>query len=124
MIRTTIRLPDDLLDHAKACARRTGRTLTRLIEDAVRAELVQHASHLHRAVREDVVRYNVSNNSTTAERSEPARAAGTASAASAQIRERLNLQISDLQTFLSAIPDRDRRTADEILGYDASGLPG
>lgn len=35
-MRTTIRLDDDLLARAKALAGRTGRSLTRLIEDAVR----------------------------------------------------------------------------------------
>ena len=38
-MRTTIRLPDDLLDAAKQRALDTGRTLTRVIEDALRAEL-------------------------------------------------------------------------------------
>ena len=41
MQRTTVQLPDDLLDEAKDLARRTSRTLTQLLEDAVRAELAR-----------------------------------------------------------------------------------
>ena len=40
-MRTTIRLDDDLLARAKAHAARTGRTLTALIEDALRAALAR-----------------------------------------------------------------------------------
>ena len=40
-MRTTIRLDEDLLARAKALAARTGRTLTRVIEDALRAALAQ-----------------------------------------------------------------------------------
>lgn len=43
-MRTTIRLDDDLLAEAKAHAARTGRTLTALIEDALRALLAQAAA--------------------------------------------------------------------------------
>jgi len=42
-MRTTIRLDDALLRHAKAHAARTGRTLTALIEDALRAALAPRA---------------------------------------------------------------------------------
>ena len=38
-MRTTIRLDDDLLARAKQLAARTGRTLTSVIEDALRAAL-------------------------------------------------------------------------------------
>ncbi|HEY7768356.1 hypothetical protein [Longimicrobium sp.] len=31
--------------------------------------------------------------------------------------------ISDLQAFVASLPDRDTRSADEILGYDDFGLP-
>jgi len=41
MIRTTIRLPDDLLLAAKRQAMNTGRTLTRVIEDALRSALAR-----------------------------------------------------------------------------------
>ena len=41
MMRTTIRLPDDLLLAAKRRAVNTGRTLTRVIEDALRAALAR-----------------------------------------------------------------------------------
>lgn len=40
-MRTTIRLDDDLLARAKQLAARTGRTLTSVIEDALRAALAQ-----------------------------------------------------------------------------------
>jgi hypothetical protein len=40
-MRTTIRLDDDLLARAKELAARTGRTLTAVIEDALRAALAQ-----------------------------------------------------------------------------------
>jgi hypothetical protein len=40
-MRTTIRLDDALLARAKALAARTGRTLTAVIEDALRAALAQ-----------------------------------------------------------------------------------
>lgn len=32
--------------------------------------------------------------------------------------------VAEIQRFVADLPDRDRRTADEILGYDESGLPG
>jgi hypothetical protein len=38
-MRTTIRLDDELLAEAKALAARTGRTLTQVIQDAVRQAL-------------------------------------------------------------------------------------
>lgn len=31
--------------------------------------------------------------------------------------------VADIQRFLKTIPDCDTRTAEEILGYDAAGLP-
>jgi len=40
-MRTTIRLDDDLLARAKQLAARTGRTLTAVIEDALRAALAR-----------------------------------------------------------------------------------
>jgi plasmid stability protein len=48
-MRTTIRLDDDLLARARAFAARTGRTLTALIEDALRAALAQGRSSRRRA---------------------------------------------------------------------------
>ena len=42
-MRTTIRLDDQLLAEAKALAARTGRTLTRVIEDSLRASLAPRA---------------------------------------------------------------------------------
>lgn len=43
-MRTTIRLPDDLLEAAKRHAVDTGRTLTKVIEDALRAALSRQVS--------------------------------------------------------------------------------
>lgn len=40
-MRTTIRLDDELLAKAKELAARTGRTLTAVIEDALRTALIQ-----------------------------------------------------------------------------------
>ncbi len=39
MQRTTVRLPDELMRAAKRRAQQTGRTLTQLLEDCLRAEL-------------------------------------------------------------------------------------
>ena len=50
-MRTTIRLDDDLLREAKAYAAATDRTLTRLIEDALRAMLARRAQRSRRRVR-------------------------------------------------------------------------
>ncbi|HYW30173.1 MAG TPA: ribbon-helix-helix domain-containing protein [Gemmatimonas sp.] len=46
-MRTTVRLPDELMRAAKRRAQQTGRTLTQLLEDALRAEL-QRSSRAHR----------------------------------------------------------------------------
>lgn len=37
---------------------------------------------------------------------------------------RLLREIATIQDFLAALPDRDTRSAEEILGYDEQGLPG
>jgi len=42
-MRTTVRLPDELMRAAKRRAQQTGRTLTQLLEDCLRAELRQRA---------------------------------------------------------------------------------
>lgn len=42
-MRTTIRLEDELLREAKQLAAATGRTLTAVIEDALRAQLARRA---------------------------------------------------------------------------------
>jgi hypothetical protein len=47
-VRTTIRLDDDLLRQTKAHAARTGRTLTAVIEDALRAALASRPSRRDR----------------------------------------------------------------------------
>jgi hypothetical protein len=41
-MRTTFRLSDDVLLEAKQVAARTGRTLTALVEDALRESLARH----------------------------------------------------------------------------------
>lgn len=41
-MRTTVRLPDDLMHQAKRLAVQTDRTLTRVIEDALREVLARH----------------------------------------------------------------------------------
>ena len=51
-MRTTVRLPDELMQRARQHAMTTGRTLTRLIEDAIRAELARPS-----LAREDSVPY-------------------------------------------------------------------
>lgn len=43
-MRTTVRLDDDLLRQTKTLAARTGRTLTAVIEDALREALARHGS--------------------------------------------------------------------------------
>lgn len=43
-MRTTVRFPDELMRAAKRRAQQTGRTLTQLLEDALRAEL-QRSAH-------------------------------------------------------------------------------
>ncbi len=48
-MRTTIRLDDDLLARAKALAAHTGRTLTAVIEDALRAALARRRPRKARA---------------------------------------------------------------------------
>jgi predicted transcriptional regulator len=51
-MRTTVRLDDDLLRQAKAVAARTGRTLTQVIEEALRESLARagHAADLQERV--------------------------------------------------------------------------
>ena len=36
----------------------------------------------------------------------------------------LERSVAEIQNFVAALPDRDLRSADEILGYDERGLPG
>lgn len=38
--------------------------------------------------------------------------------------DRLLAEIANLQRFVADLPDRDSRSSDEILGYDARGLSG
>lgn len=37
--------------------------------------------------------------------------------------EQLLQEVERVQAFVRSLPDRDRRSADEILGYDEFGLP-
>ena len=50
-VRTTIRLDDQLLAEAKSLAARTGRTLTKVIEDALRQTLAHRPGDTGAAVR-------------------------------------------------------------------------
>ena len=49
-MRTTINIDDELLAQAKQVAARTGRSLTAVVEDALRESLHRRASTAHRAV--------------------------------------------------------------------------
>lgn len=55
-MRTTVRLDDHLLAEAKALAARTGRTLTQLIEDSLRAALAARPEPGSRTIDLPVVR--------------------------------------------------------------------
>ncbi len=117
MQRTTVRLPDDLLRAAKERARLTGRTLTQLLELALRSEIAHHDSSSRVAERSPAYQSRAKQTTTGLPFVEPP---------SEQLahREHLARQIEELQQFLSAQPDRDCRSPDEILGYDTHGLPG
>lgn len=54
-MRTTVRLPDELMRAAKRRAQETGRSLTQLLEDCLRAELQRPARP--RLVREPLPTY-------------------------------------------------------------------
>ena len=41
----------------------------------------------------------------------------------AQQAAQVEAGITDLQAFVASLPDRDKRTAEEMLGYDSFGLP-
>ena len=49
-MRTTIRIEDELLADAKALGARTGRTLTRVIEDALREALARGKASARRRI--------------------------------------------------------------------------
>jgi hypothetical protein len=36
---------------------------------------------------------------------------------------RLHADIAEIQAFVASLPDRNTRSADEIIGYDEAGLP-
>ncbi|HEU0052018.1 MAG TPA: type II toxin-antitoxin system VapB family antitoxin [Longimicrobium sp.] len=38
-------------------------------------------------------------------------------------RKLIATDVAAIQAFVASLPDRDRRTDDEILGYDEFGLP-
>jgi hypothetical protein len=121
MQRTTVRLPDDLLDEAKDFARQTGRTLTQLLEDAVRAELARTAMPKSMHVAQRGPRYTASAAPPHGEHVYPT---SEAAPPTQLVREQLRAQVADIQAFVRTLPDRDTRSADDILGYDANGLPG
>ncbi len=113
MQRTTVRLPDALLEDAKRQARRSGRTLTQLIEDGVRSELSR--ANVTR-VAEPSPRYG--------ERPTPDACVIADSAPDArETPEALADHVGEIQAYVRRLPHRDRRTDDDILGYDAFGLP-
>lgn len=119
MERTTVRLPGDLLEEAKAHARRTGLSFTQLLEQAIRFELAEHGASARVAERAPVYSartVDTDDNSPNAEQAAPTATQRERSA------NQLLQQVQELQTFLSALPDRDVRSADEILGYNAFGL--
>jgi hypothetical protein len=124
MQRTTVRLPDDLLNEAKDLARQTGRTLTQLLEDAVRAELARTAMPKSMRVAERGPRYTASAAFTAPLQGEHVYATSEAAPPNQLVREQLRAQVADIQAFVRTLPDRDTRSADDILGYDANGLPG
>ncbi|NJD19729.1 MAG: PSK operon transcription factor [Gemmatimonadetes bacterium] len=35
----------------------------------------------------------------------------------------MGAEVAEIQAFVASLPDRDTRSADEIVGYDAFGLP-
>jgi hypothetical protein len=55
-MRTTVRLDDALFAEAKALAARTGRSLTQVIEDALRAALARGGDGKRKQVKLPVVR--------------------------------------------------------------------
>jgi len=124
MQRTTVRLPDELLHEAKDLARQTGRTLTQLLEDAVRAELARTAMPKSMRVAERGPLYAASEALAAAQHGEHVYPTSEAAPPNQLVREQLRAQVADIQAFLRTLPDRDTRSADEILGYDANGLPG
>ncbi len=40
-----------------------------------------------------------------------------------QERARIHAEVADIQRFVASLPERDTRSADEILEYDEFGLP-
>ena len=117
MQRTTVRLPDDLLIAAKERARQSGRTLTQLLEDALRAELTPHGSPLRVAERSPAYQARENRAATDQPYTDPM-------APQVAHGDHFAAQVVELQQFLNAQPDRDCRSPNEILGYDGHGLPG
>ena len=120
MQRTTVRLPAEILDEAKRHARRTGRTLTQLIEDGVRSELAQGAVRgTGMRVGEATPRYGDAHPSDMRDAAVDAYDTGDAPDAP----DALAARVADMQEYVRRLPRRDRRSSEEILGYDAFGLP-
>jgi hypothetical protein len=116
MQRTTVRLPDDLLVAAKERARQSGRTLTQLLEDALRAELTHQGSPLRVAERSPAYQARDNRAATDQPYAHPL-------APQVTHGDHVAAQVVELQQFLNAQPDRDCRSPGEILGYDSHGLP-
>ncbi len=119
MQRTTVRLSDDLLEQAKTHARRTGRTFTQLLEDAVKSELSRKNSTLR--VAEPLPAYT--SRARNAETNSSPEVEPPTAAQRERSAKQLIDQVHELQVFLSAQPILDSRTPDEILGYNSKGLP-
>ena len=47
-----------------------------------------------------------------------------AAVTAASVGDLMDAEVAEIQAFVASLPDRDARTDDEILGYDAFGLPG
>ena len=116
MLRTTVRLPSELLEAAKVRARQTGRTLTQLLEHAVRAELALQPTASNVAEQSPTCSYPFGRHPIEFPAVQPSAGAGS-------IEDRLLAAVLDLQTFVVAQPDRDVRSDNAILGYDANGIP-
>lgn len=89
------------------------------MEDAVRAELARTAMPKLLRVAEGAPRYTAS----AAQHGEHVYSTGEAAPPNQLVREQLRAQVADIQAFVRTLPDRDRRSAEEVLGYDANGLP-
>lgn len=47
-----------------------------------------------------------------------------AAVTAASVGDLMDAEVAEIHAFVAALPNRDARTDDEILGYDSFGLPG